>query len=415
MATAMDRPRPDRRGGLLRILVVCALAASFAGLAASHALGQILLRDNPRLALRFGPGSGEARARNAWREYTAKIDPKQTTIPSSVPRRFEDEAKRAFSTEPTSATALRILALAAQRDGAVQARRVMRMVGGLNKREPIIDFWLILDYAKLGELKPLLSHYDNILRTAPEVHERMMPLLVAELRNPAATSTVATMLRRRPPWGENFWNYVLLNPDVAVNAARLRGELGDDYDVGPSGFDSSLVSGLIQRQRYSEAFQAFAALSKAGSRSMVRDPGFNRVPEFPPLEWEVFAAGAFVADIDPRAGWMTLSAESATPTVFARQLIRILPGQLRLRSEWQPAASNMDTSLEARLRCAGAGKRAKTSAFLPQGKYTQTLAAPAGCAYAWLELSGSGSGTPFEATVQELNLELASSRSENTR
>jgi hypothetical protein len=403
MDTDMER-NPARRWPGVASAAVFLFFLAVAALATSAAGGEIWLRDRPERAAALPLGPAEAEVRVAWAKFRAAMDPGVQSFPDSVPDDITAVAAKAFTAEPTSERAVSILALASAEQGKAHSREIYRAASALSKRNDVVNSWLIVDYGQLGQVDPMLRHLDYLLRTDPEKHEQLMPLLVGALAQRDTIPLLAKMLRAKPNWADNFWNYVLIAQPVLGNAAELRAGMGQGYEAGPADFDGQLVTALVSKERYQEALRAYDRLSGNRTRSILHDPTFSRDARMPPVDWQTFSEGGFDAEVDAQSRMMFVSADGASPVIFARQLIELPGGRLQLQSEWESQSAVGAPDLEARITCVqGAGPPVVVP--LPEGKKAAVIMPPVGCRYAWFELVSRGSGLPYEAQLKRMSLD----------
>lgn len=345
MALSASSARASARIGLIW-LTGLALAV-LSGMAATGAVSSARL---PLAAVGMIPESGRVYADAADAVLKQAIRANDGALPETIPAASVTFARRAFALEPLAVQAPRIIALARASEGRLEdARRIMRLLPPLSKREAAANVWLSQDYARLGRDAEAFEYFDMTLRVSESSAPLIIPPLVTGLEQERLREPLARLLRARPPWAEDFWLEAVRRPAIAEPAMRLRMELGRQRGDALA-VDRELIRNLVDEGRFDDAQTYFRFLT--GER-VARDLDFpfERAPAFPPIDWELLTDGNFSSAIDPQAGRMLISAAPASRGVVARRLVTLEPGNYRTSVSYRASPSE-DVALALTLRCA---------------------------------------------------------------
>ena len=113
--------------------------------------------------------------------------------------------ERALKTDPLNVAAIRILGLAAERAGnKARASELMAIAGQRSIRDPATSAWLMRKSLEEENFAEALRHADSLLRTEPDVRDRLLPILVAIASHPKGSPEMIARLATNPPWRSWF-------------------------------------------------------------------------------------------------------------------------------------------------------------------------------------------------------------------
>jgi hypothetical protein len=320
--------------------------AGFSGMAAFSSVtsGRV-----PLAAVGVTPENGQVFAAAGDAILKRAIKENKGALPETIPQASVDFALRAFAIEPLAVEALRIVALARAAEGETdEARRIMRLIPPLSKREAATNVWLSSDYARQGQEAEAFAFFDMTLRVSDSTAPLLIPPLVKGLEREELRAPLAKLLRAGPPWEGAFWIEAVRRPEVALPAMRLRMDLGRKGDDSLA-VDRGLIANLVEDRKFAEALVYYRFLNgTAVSKDLTFE--FERVPTFPPLDWELLADGDFSASIQPEAGKMLISAGESTRGTVARRLVLLEPGNYRTFVAYETSLPD-DVTVSLSLRC----------------------------------------------------------------
>lgn len=300
------------------------MIAVFSGLAS---IGSFAKSKAPEIALSVPPNNGFAAESLASKLTKLAIMDNGGQIPDFAKPKWYNLAVQAFSSEPVTPDAVAIIALARRGE---QRRSLMLKAFELSRRQQLVSGWLISDSAASNDIQSVLGYYDTVLRTNSSAKDVIMPIMVGALAQDSAIRPYAVVLSQDPPWTGSFWGQVTSTPEVLENAVVLRQFLFQSK-VHNSGYqDANLIFSLIKDHKFGKAKQLYLMLNgTAWDADIVRNDDFRTVPQFPPLDWQLFSTGEYGATIE--GGRLNLSAIGNSGGLVARQLIEIPRGRLQLK------------------------------------------------------------------------------------
>lgn len=392
---------------MIRQFCIWALTLAFAIIAGWQAFGQVAREPQPLLAIHAWPTNGHALASAADALFKTAVRDNGNLIPKSMSPQAGDLARHGFALEPLSAEAVRMTALDLDMSGdRARARKVMRLVTALSKRDRIANFWLVEDYGRLQNLPAILEKYDWTLRTSRSVQEVLFPVMVQSLTDPIFIAPYHDLLRSNPPWAPDFWQRLVRSKGSLVNAARLRARLGSGAGASLGEQDAELSNQLVKNGHLTEAFSLRQSLlgNEANGKTMelIANADFAKQPFLPPFDWELLSDGEYGAAIDSEQGQLIVSAVPDASGVAARQLVKAPPGNYRLQV--QLAQNKLEsTELRVDVRCAQAPRATNRVASLPITGKNNTLdltLGGGGCGFFWIEwVVTIPGGAPFDDVV----------------
>lgn len=356
--------------------------AVFSGLSALASVGAARA---PLLAAELVPENGMARAKAADFLVKREILANDGALPDAIPPRAVDHAKRAFTAEPLAVQALRIIALDRDIGGRRDdARKIMRLLPDLSKREAPTNLWLSQDYGRLGRDEDAFTYFDMTLRVSDNSAPIIIPPLVQGLKEPRLIAPLAELLSVDPPWARAFWIEAARRPAVAAEAASLRMELGRDYAVEDE-IDRQILTNMVAQRQIEQALRYYQHLTgRRPAQNLSFE--FSSLPEFPPFDWDLASDGEFSSLINPSAKRMFISVAPESSGVVARRFVTLAPGQYAIAARYD-ATNPRDVQLAIGLRCLEKAKPlVRTDPVRPKDSRAQTVEAGSDCAHYMLEI-----------------------------
>ncbi|SIO22128.1 hypothetical protein SAMN02745824_3411 [Parasphingorhabdus marina DSM 22363] len=372
---------------MFRLIIFWSSAILLAVLAACFSISSAARKNNTELALSFWQMDGFAHQQKAsaeYREYASGSKPYEEIVDS----RLFDTARKAFVLEPTASKALAILTL----DPDIsEADRLGDYAVELSRRDPLTNGLMIQRSAERNDLEALLGFYDVAMRSSYAAASTLNINMSQALHHQQAINPITRLLRRKPPWSRSFWDVVVKDRDALTNASILRQNLTRDSASTASFNDTELFRYLIGYGKFAEAKSLYNYLQDESDekRQIVANPSFERVPAYPPLDWQFFSEGDFSADIDPAKEMVSFETFSSGEKIFARQLLALEGRKFRLdiaADSEQPAGQFF-----VRLKCSRPREATGEPLSFEVSKTRQQFefaAAEIGCVHVWLELVG---------------------------
>ena len=253
-------------------------------------------------------------------------------------------ARRALAANPLDGRAYRVLADVAREQGDRERQRTFIALAVQHApRDIAARTWAAQIALERGDAAAAFSHYDRILRVAPEAQTTIFPVLAGLGAMPGARDALVSRLAEQPPWRASLLVYFAGTAPSAddlppvFEALRVRGGLSPDENA-------ALVGRLVRDRRWDQAFVAWASGLSAAQLAVLGtpvNPGFeDAAPPSGPFEWSF----GRVAGVDtgirslPDAQGHALRIEfQGQRSAFhdVRQLLLLPPGtgyQLRWRS-----------------------------------------------------------------------------------
>ncbi len=370
-----------------RNIAIWVAGLALAIVSGTSAVGGYAQKRNPALAVLAAPGNGLAKAHLADGVLKGVILQNKGEMPEAIPDLATAYAREAFLKEPLAAEAPRILALSRASEGGegtASARKLMRLIPAISKRETSATLWLSDDYAKLKDDAQALYFLDLTLRASSRSKELLLPMMVNIADREEAIAPLARALDRDPPWLAEFWAEAVKQVPRAKAIAKLR-ETSEPPETMREEVDKQLLNNLVQQGAYAEAADLSAILTGA-KRSASFTSRFDIFPKYPPFDWELVSEGGYGAFIDGENKALLMSAMSGERGVAARRMLPLERGRYTLTLKDVEQSSDSVT-LKVQTRCPDDSAQV-VHELTPRGDNLQAEWQVAGvpCDYYWLEI-----------------------------
>lgn len=198
-------------------------------------------------------------------------------------------ARARLRTEPLSAAAYAVLALAAEKAGQDErADRLMRIAAAWWPRDLLVQTWLLARGLRRGDVREAMSHLDTALRTHPEALDDLTEAMSHLLIVPAARAALVERLAEHPPWRSHFIGVALRQWSEPQGLVDLL----DALQAAPSGLSAEelrpFLTRLLASGRIDEAYAAWLrGLSpEAQARlAFLYNGDFGTPPTQMPFDW----------------------------------------------------------------------------------------------------------------------------------
>ncbi len=307
-------------------------------------------------------------------------------------------AAQALNRSPVEVGAVRLLALATERQGdASRAAQLMMIAGRRSARDGPAQAWLFDYWFKRGDWARAYTHADLLLRTHPQVTKQLDPSLAsAAAADPEARRQLESRLAQGPFWRNAFLSDLAQsNPDPGLLLALVTdldrsGAKLSDEELG------DVLNPLVQRHLYDEAYLAWTqslppkALSHLAN---IYDPDFEGAAGPPPFNWAFHQPNGGAVEIAKaphgRSHVLAVHLYEAPTQPLAVQLLNLPPGHYALAGQSLSDAGG-STGMEWTVRCEGGAVTARISPAGAAGQWTRAAAdfdvPDNGCPAQWLEL-----------------------------
>lgn len=441
-----------RISGLLRAIVVGAVAMLLAWLVLAKSLVAYLAANAPEAALRLDAGDpetllslaekrlGAARSDitkgdtaksgtpappgerlRLWSELAKAVtqaqqgNDREKATPSSEPPAPSSAAQAmrgevggwvetALVNDPLNARALRMLGQLAEAEGEEsRARSFMQAAARRSIQESLAVDWLMRHHYRRKDYAAALRFADALLRTRSQVMGHVLPILGSMAEMPEARGELDKVLAGNPPWRRSFLSALpravsdARTPLVVLLALRSTSN-------PPAAADIRDYVGLLMQHRFYElayyTWLQFQPPERLASAGLLFNGSFEFTPSGLPFDWVMHAGMGVTVDIVERpddAGQRALYIELGPGRVEfggVAQTLLLPPGSYRLTGKYRGDITGR-RGLVWRVTCAGA-----TGPPIGQSAMMVGASAP------WKDFEFSFTVPAAECRAQHLRLEL---------
>jgi hypothetical protein len=274
----------------------------------------------------------------------------------------ESRARAALAADPLQVPALSVLGRVADvRGGAARATVLMKAAGARNRRDPMIQFWLLRNAAATGDFNEAFARADSLSRAEPDLTRRLFPLMMDMAARPGGVSALAARLAQDPPWREGFMTAWVRNapsadgPISLMDAMAVQGAPATPIEKG------LIQTRLVRDGRFQQAFVLWAQdlpPDQLDSLADVNDSGFEAAPGQGPFDWSVERQARGVADFESAPGRSGQALHlrfdgRPPPQIVVRQLLVLPPGPRLLTGEVKADHFETIEGMAWTIRCAG--------------------------------------------------------------
>jgi len=310
-------------------------------------------------------------------------------------------ARRALAADPLDGRAYRVLADVARGQGDRDLQRTLIALAVRHApRDIAARAWAAQNALERGDAAAAFSHYDRILRVAPQAQATIFPVLAGLAAMPGARDALVSVLAGQPPWRASLLGYFAGNTPSADDLPPVFEALRASGGLSPEE-NAALVGRLVRDRRWDQAFVAWAGGLSAAQLAALGtpvDPGFeDATPPGGPFEWNFGRVAGVDAGIRslPDAKGHALRVEfQGRRSAFrdVRQLLLLPPGtgyqlQWRSRLDGLQAARGLRWTLTCADGPAGTILATEPSAgSSPWRQHAAAFDVPPDCPAQWLVL-----------------------------
>lgn len=342
----------------------------------------------PELAVRFWPMDGYANAALA----DSLLQPGANATTQEKVRAY---AKAGFLNDPTSARAVRVLGYLSDIDGnRREARARMLMAERLSRRDLLASLWLIDDAAARGDVGGALGWIDVALKTSSLAPQILFPILTGAIDDSRLIEPIGKLLATSPSWSPAF-------AEFAAKQEGRRDGLAKAYLFAPRQLEAMtpdlkrlLLGGLVDDRAYDTALKVYGVYSGGAPSNprRVRNGDFRSNGRWAPFDWDLRVESDISAELTGVDGGLSVSADSDSGGLVARQMLALVPGNYRISSASSVDSDDPQSGLDWQLVCATAEQSGLVTMKLPIGNVLSTgtsavFSVPAEkCSWQWLSL-----------------------------
>jgi hypothetical protein len=298
--------------------------------------------------------------------------------PSTEPEEIQQLAERALTGAPLEARALRALALTAEMDGDLdKADRLMKIAGQRSRRDPTVQIWLFNRNANRGAFEEALQQADALLRSRPNLQDRIAPTLVAFAIDPDAKPVLVRFLADNPPWRPWYLQLLANQTKDPGIAHAVYAELKETEHPPTDAELQPYLRSLVGSGRFEQAYLTWIHfLPEERSRSIRYV--YNGDFEYPVTEllfdWSREPIAGATTEIfaeSPERG-QAVRVEFASRRVAYRHLRKLLvlpPGEYRLTGMSKAQSLENERGLTWRIACAEEKQQILGETFPVKGSF----------------------------------------------
>lgn len=271
------------------------------------------------------------------------------------------EAEAALAVSPLSPSALQIIGIAADLlEDHPAARAAMRLAGDANLHDTVSQIWLFDQDIHEGNVTDALARGDIMLRTRPDLTDKLLPALASLAAMPDAKEAILTNLGSRPPWRAQFLSRL---PGVVDNdiAYSILAGLADGPAPPTSAEVSAYVDHLVGAGDFELAYVAwlhFLPQGEAATVSFAYNGGFEKPISGAAFDWRASPiSGATTDTVDTgetdhgRALRVTF-ANTRVPYHNLSKLMILPPGHYQISGEAKADNLVNDRGMAWQIECA---------------------------------------------------------------
>jgi hypothetical protein len=375
----------------------------------AHTLGQVMTGNgNPAGAYQLAPWDGRNGAALAEVLATPAVGDYRGAGALSETALREDAT--AVGAAATLASTAKISGQAARSD------RLFAYAERLSRRNLATQLWEIENSVVRGDITGALRHYDIAFRTNAKARELLFPVLGNAIDDPEIRAALVATLSLRPNWSDSFVSYVAaLGPEARASALLFAG-LRQQGVLIPRAAQSQLVTTLITRDLYGDAWAAYAAGRTTGNSQHSRDPDFTSAvgDESPaPFDWVPVTTPGISASAQRSGtkGLLVFSTGSSVAGILVQQLELLQPGDYHLSGRSigvdQPEASRPYWTLRCQPDGRDLGRVPLPNSAQANGAFAGNFRVPLACPLQMLALVAHPSDSDSGVSGQIERVELA--------
>lgn len=352
----------------------------------------LITRAPPLIALKLASASPEVLRRASEVALAAK-QPEQARVLA------EESLKRA----PFNARALRVLGLVEAREGRTdRADDLLTLAGNWSLRDDPAHAWLVENRLKRGDYRSAFGHADTLARRRTNVYPQVFRLFAtAGLSDPRSLPILADLIARKPPWRDDFLQYLHGRTDhlgVLANLAVLLQRTSGPLTQEELAF---LYRDLIGAGQFPAVTEVRRRINRPVSDALIQDGHFeeDEARRVLPFGWRILntpGASTQIVEDDGGRGGNALRVEynGFAQGQLIEQMTLLRPGQYQLQGRWRSETVKDDLRVKWTMTCARTNAPLRdqqtttfTAASTAWTGFRSTFTVPSDCMAQWLRLS----------------------------
>lgn len=389
-----------------RIAVIMAIGAFGVWQSYGLAVSGVTRGKLPDAALRYTPHDSRALAAKSEQLLFRNL--------KSPPQEAQSLARTALQQQILNPLALRNLGYYSEASGnRAKAFSYMRASERLSRRDAGAQIWLLDYYARTGDAKQALQHYDILLRTNPASQDILFPRLMGALSDPAIRSALAHYIKNSSVWGNSFLYYANANSKDLSPLVKLRLEMGTLPDKKMDlATKIELLSRLTSANHFDESYALFRTIEGAqnynleSARITVADVNRN----FGSMGWQALDTDDAGADFQLHGNVPVLAiyANPNTTRHIARKILYLKPGSYNFSVRYADTPSANGGYLRWEIKCPTIESSPTRWSLQSENTASRSnFVIPANCPVQLLDLivSGGQGREGIEATVTSVSID----------
>jgi len=414
---------------VLRIGAISVAAVLLAATAVATNLSDATLRQSPAFASMIFPSNGLARdalvriqlalhlqhqqqqqqaevikeARKQGLLSADQVRQLQSEFLEAQPINFdsvERDARKALRHEPFALASLLALSHQAQLEHEDElANRLLSHAGHLSRRNALIQMELIQQAANSGDMRSLVRHVDETLRTNQSMFGTIFPILARGLTDPRLVTFMKPIAAADPVWYHRFVGEALTIPTALPAVRELMLVAPNGRAAQDAQLRANLVSQLVATNRIGLARSYFRALHPEATGEPF-DPEFKHPEYEAPFGWIISEDPDLTADFVQNEGLVAFAA-SDREGIVARQLLSLQPGRHTAQLDAPPESLKIMTLY---VTCRASGRTVPVTPQRNAGTFQFFV--PGNCIDQWfsLRLRDDDDTQSAEATIRRVRL-----------
>ena len=195
------------------------LALSVSAIAGVHSASMVATNRAPAVALSLFGANAAAREDLAYAAFTAQVSEPDDLREAA--QKVRGEALAAYRSEPASARALSLLAIA--NPDSDSRNEAVLLASQLNRRDLNLQGLALETHLARNDTTKVLETLDQFLRVRPSYNAEFFPLLGDAFQDPNNIDDFIRFFDGSSPWHDQFFiAYALRQPDLLPNLAQVR-------------------------------------------------------------------------------------------------------------------------------------------------------------------------------------------------